>query len=126
VAPNEVVGLIAAQYAGQPVAFEAVYGLLSGKSQERMEAVRIKPSSCLDGRSMEGIDFHPRRLIPFGVIREGDCEKIEGITCYSLHSRSFIFNPGDDFVLQAEDLLVLFGHHYSMLHFRDCLERGKL
>ncbi len=126
VAPNEVVGLIAAQYAGQPVAFEAVYGLLSGKSQERMEAVRIKPSSCLDGRSMAGIDFHQRRLIPFGVIREGDCEKLEGITCYSLHSRSFIFNPGDDFVLQAEDLLVLFGHHYSMLHFRDCLERGKL
>jgi voltage-gated potassium channel len=30
VAPNQVVGLIAAEYAGQPVAFEAVYGLLTG------------------------------------------------------------------------------------------------
>jgi len=125
VAPNEVVGLIAAQYAGQPVAFEAVYGLLAGKSEERMEAVRIKPNSALDGCRMGSIDFSHRRLLPFGVIREGDCEGGEGGTCYSLQSRSFYFNPGDDFVLRAEDLLVLFGHQYSVVHFRDCLERGR-
>ncbi len=126
VAPNQVVGLIAAEYAGQPVAFEAVYGLLTGQSEVRMEAVRIKRGSVMEGRRMNSIDFIRRRLIPFGVIREKDGEVVEGTTCYRLQGRSFYFNPGDDFTFRAEDLLVLFGHHYSVIHFRDCLEGGEL
>jgi voltage-gated potassium channel len=126
VTPNQVVGLIAAEYAGQPVAFEAVYGLLSGQSNEGIEAVHIKPGSVLEGRRMDSIDFRHRRLIPFGVIREGRCEGVEGMTCYSLRDRCFYFNPGDDFMFQAEDLLVMFGHQYSVVHFRECLEGGKL
>ncbi len=126
VTPNQVVGLIAAEYAGQPVAFEAVYALLTGMSKERMEAVRVKQGSVMEGRRMDSIDFHRRRLIPFGVIRDGHCEGVKGVTCYSLQDRCFFFNPGDEFIFQAEDLLVLFGHHYSMLHFRDCLEGGQL
>jgi voltage-gated potassium channel len=126
VTPNQVVGLIAAEYAGQPVAFEAVYGLLTGQSEEGMEAVRIKQGSVMDGQPMASIDFRRRRLIPFGVIREGRPEEVEGMTCYDLQERCFYFNPGDDFIFQAEDLLVLFGHQYSVVHFRDCLEVGKL
>jgi len=121
-----VVGLIAAEYAGQPVAFEAVYGLLTGQSEEGMEAIRIKQGSVMDGQPMASIDFRRRRLIPFGVIREGRPETAGGMTCYDLRERCFYFNPGDDFIFQAEDLLVLFGHQYSVVHFRDCLERGKL
>lgn len=126
VAPNQVVGLIAAEYAGQPVAFEAVYGLLTGQSEVAMEAVRVKSGSAMDGQRLEGIDFRRRRLIPFGVMREGGSAEVEGVTCYNLQDRCFYFNPGDDFVFQAEDLLVLFGHQYSVIHFRDCLEGGKL
>ncbi|MCU7798385.1 MAG: NAD-binding protein [Candidatus Thiodiazotropha sp. (ex Myrtea spinifera)] len=126
VAPNEVVGLIAAEYAGQPVAFEAVYGLLTGQANEGMEAVRIKRGSVMDGRRMGEVDFRQRRLIPFGVIRQGSCEDVEGATCYNLQDRSFYFNPGEAFVFRAEDLLVLFGHEYSVVHFRDCLEGGTL
>ncbi len=126
VAPNEVVGLIAAEYAGQPVAFEAVYGLLTGESSKGMEAIRIKRESVLDGRRMGEVDFKQRRLIPFGVIREGQHAVIEAMTHFKLQDRCFYFNPNDDFVLQAEDLLVLFGHEYSVVHFRDCLEGGTL
>lgn len=126
VTPNQVVGLIAAEYAGQPVAFEAVYGLLTGQSKEGIEAVRINQGSVMEGRRMDSIDFRHRRLIPFGVIREGRCEGVEGMTCYSLRERCFYFNPGDDFTFQAEDLLVMFGHQYSVVHFRDCLEGGEL
>lgn len=127
VAPNQVVGLIAAEYAGHPVAFEAVYALLTGQLEEGIDSVRIKQGSVLDGRRMGSIDFRHRRLIPFGVIREGCCEGEDWGTCYSLQDRCFYFNPGEDFILLADDLLVLFGHRYSVVHFRDCLvEGGKL
>lgn len=126
VAPNEVVGLIAAEYAGQPVAFEAVYGLLTGASSNRMEALRIKRDSPMDGRRMGELDFKGRRLIPFGVLREGECEIVAGAVGLNLQERCFYFNPNGDFVLRAEDLLVLFGHEYSVVHLRDSLEGGKL
>lgn len=126
VAPNEVVGLIAAEYAGQPVAFEAVYGLLTGASSNRMEALRIKRDSPMDGRRMGELDFKGRRLIPFGVLREGECEIVAGAVGLNLQERCFYFNPNEDFVLRAEDLLVLFGHEYSVVHLRDSLEGGKL
>ncbi|MCU7847173.1 MAG: NAD-binding protein [Candidatus Thiodiazotropha sp. (ex Lucinoma kastoroae)] len=126
VAPYEVLGLIAAEYAGQPVAFEAVYGLLTGQSHEGIEAVRIKQESVLDGCKMGDINFKQRKLTPFGVIREGDCESSEDGTRYSLQGRCLYFNPREDFTLLADDLLVLFGHEYSVVHFRDCIERGTL
>ncbi|MBT2970104.1 MAG: potassium channel protein [gamma proteobacterium symbiont of Ctena orbiculata] len=126
VTPYEVFGLIAAEYAGQPVAFEAVYGLLTGQSHEGIEAVRIKGESVLVGRSLESIDFTRRKLTPFGVIREKDSEaKVEHAN-YDLQGRRFFFNPGKSFILEKDDLLVLLGHEYSVVHFRDCLERGTL
>jgi voltage-gated potassium channel len=124
VAPNEVFGLIAAEYAGQSVAFEAVYGLLTGQSSEGIEAVRIKRKSSLVGRCMGEIDFKARKLTPFGVIREGEADAAH--SRFSLKDSYLYFNPGDDFTLMADDLLVLFGHEYSVIHLRDCLERGEL
>ncbi len=126
VAPNQVVGMIAAEYAGQPVAFEAVYGLLSGQSDEGMEAVRVKEGSVLDGTTMGEVGFRRRKLLPFGVIRSLGCESADNATVFRMKERCFHFNPGDDFVLQAEDMLVLFGHEYSLIHFRKKLEEGRL
>ncbi|MES9850981.1 MAG: NAD-binding protein [Candidatus Thiodiazotropha sp. L084R] len=126
VAPYEVFGLIAAEYAGQPVAFEAVYGLLSKQTSEGIEAVRIKRQSSLVGQCMGEIDFKERKLTPFGVIRDGECETDEDAGQFNLKGRCFYFNPKDDFTLVEDDLLVLIGHEYSVIHLRDCLERGTL
>jgi voltage-gated potassium channel len=126
VAPYEVFGLIAAEYAGQPVAFEAVYGLLAGQFDEGIEAVRIQQTSPLVGKSIGEVDFKARKLIPFGVIREdaGDLDKT--MIHFQLEKGSFYFNPGENFILQPHDLLVLFGHKYSMVHLRKSLEKGIL
>ncbi|MEJ2608689.1 MAG: NAD-binding protein [Candidatus Thiodiazotropha sp.] len=126
VAPYEVFGLIAAEYAGQPVAFEAIYGLLTGQSSEGIEAVRIKNGGVLVGRSLGSIDFKERKLTLFGVIRQGNAMCDEGVSCFTLQDGLFYFNPGMEFTLQANDLLVLFGHEYSVRHLHDCLERGTL
>jgi voltage-gated potassium channel len=126
VAPNQVFGLIAAEYAGQPVAFEAIYGLLTGQSPEGIEALRIKAESGLVGRRMDSIDFRQRKLTPFGVIRDERSNVVQGHDYYELQGRDFFFNPKADFTLKENDLLVLLGHEYSVVHFRDCLERGIL
>jgi voltage-gated potassium channel len=126
VAPNQVFGLIAAEYAGQPVAFEAIYGLLTGQSPEGIEALRIKAQSGLIGRRMDSIDFRQRKLTPFGVIRDQLHDTADEHAYYELEGRYFFFNPKDDFTLNQDDLLVLLGHEYSVVHFRDCLERGAL
>jgi voltage-gated potassium channel len=126
VAPYEVFGLIAAEYAGQPVAFEAVYGLLTRQSSEGIDAVRVKDESPLVGQRMGDIDFIGRKLTPFGVIREGECEDEDSFTSFNLKDRCFYFNPSEDFTLMADDLLVLIGHEYSVIHLRDCLELGEL
>jgi voltage-gated potassium channel len=126
VAPNQVFGLIAAEYAGQPVAFEAIYGLLTGQSSEGIEALRIKRETGLVGRRMDSIDFKQRKLTPFGVIRDDVGVTAEGHAHYELQARNFFFNPKEDFTLEEDDLLVLLGHEYSVVHFRDCLERSVL
>ena len=126
VSPYEVVGLIAAEYVGQPVAFEAIYGLISGEQDVGIDAVRIHASSVLEGRCVGEVGFRERKLIPFGVVRKGDCGMQESASAYGLHERCFYFNPGPDFQLESGDMLVIFGHKFSVIHFRDCLERGKL
>ncbi len=124
VAPYEVVGLIAAEYVGQPVAFEAIYGLITGEQDVGIDAVRIHKSSVLDGHRIGDVNFRERKLIPFGVVREGDSEHEISAFRFDLHGRNFYFNPEDDFVLQEGDFLVMFGHDFSVVHLRDCLERG--
>ncbi|MEN8179707.1 MAG: NAD-binding protein [Pseudomonadota bacterium] len=126
VAPYEVVGLIAAEYVGQPVAFEAIYALITGERDEGIETVRIHQSSVLDGRCIGDVNFRERKLIPFGVVREGATQLESNPYRYDLHGRNFYFNPEPDFVLQAGDFLVMFGHEFSVVHFRECLERGTL
>ena len=75
---------------------------------------------------MGEIDFKERKLTPFGVIRDGECETDEDAGQFNLKGRCFYFNPKDDFTLLEDDLLVLIGHEYSVIHLRDCLERGTL
>jgi len=69
VRPFEAVGLIAAEYIGQPVAFDAIYGIVSGRTDIGLEAIIVHPGSGLEERKVGDIDFEGQNLILFGVIR---------------------------------------------------------
>lgn len=123
--PFEVVGLTVAEYVGQPVAFEAVYSIVSGEKHLRIEAVMVREGALLDGVQIGDIRLDQMRLILFGVIgapREGR-EHVQG---YRLSGRCFYFNPATDFRLSGNDILVVFGHEYSIAHFKEQAEKDRL
>ncbi|TAN52393.1 MAG: potassium channel protein [Methylococcaceae bacterium] len=123
--PFEIVGLTVAEYVGQPVAFEAVYGMASGDRHFRIEAVLVREGSILDEAQISEIRFEKKRLILFGIIGAAH-ESRNGLSGYSLRSRFFYFNPAGDFRLHANDILVVFGHEYSINHFKETADKGRL
>ncbi|WP_245831918.1 potassium channel family protein [Solemya velesiana gill symbiont] len=126
VSTSQVFGLIAGEYIGQPVAFEAIHGILSGKDGIALETVVVRPGSALEGKRIGEIDFYGKRLVLFGVITHTDRLPGEPTSAYSLLSRQLHFNPGSDFCLNGNDTLVVFGHQFSIVHFKGRLESDSL
>jgi voltage-gated potassium channel len=126
VSPYKIVGLIAGEFIGKPVAFEAIHGILSGKEKIGLDAVTVRNDSMLNGSSVGEIDFRGNKLLLFGVISHKARKAEESRIPYELKARSLYFNPKPDFQLLADDVLLVFGHEYSVVHFKDRMESGKL
>ncbi|WP_456416645.1 ion transporter [Thiolapillus sp.] len=123
--PFKIVGLIAGEYVGQPVAFEAIHGIVMGEKDITLETIRVPPDSWLDGKTIGEVPLEDMRLILFGVSTPMDRSSDHVRSHFDLESRRFHFNPGADFVLQADDMLLVFGHKYSVLHMRQQLKSGR-
>jgi len=124
--PFRIVGLIAGEYVGQPVAFEAIHGIVMGENDITLEAIRVPPDSWLDGKSIGEARLEEMRLILFGVITSMDRSSNHVRKHFDLESRRFQFNPGADFVLLGNDMLLVFGHKYSVSHMRQQLRSGRM
>ena len=126
VAPFKVVGLIAAEFIGQPVAFEAIHDILSGKNDISLETITVKNKSILDGCRIGEVNFLANKLELFGIItttkRTQPCINIP----FVFKNNHFYFNPNNKFVLQAGDIILVIGHQYSIIHFKDQLALGKI
>ena len=120
--PYKIVGLIAGEYVGQPVAFEAIHGIVMGQKDISLETVKIPKGSWLDGRRLGEVPLQELRLILFGVITAPERKSDYVKSYYDLSSLCFQFNPGPDFVLLGDDLLLVFGHKYSVLRLRHQLK----
>ncbi len=126
VAPFKVVGLIAAEFIGQPVAFEAIHDILSGKHNINLDTITISHNSVLNELVIGKIQFAAHKLQLFGVItkRSRQCQQIE--KSFPLKYNHFYFNPNAEFKLQTGDILLIIGHQYSIVHFKDKLAQRKL
>ncbi|MES9967869.1 MAG: potassium channel family protein, partial [Sedimenticola sp.] len=126
VSTSHVFSLIAGEYIGQPVAFEAIHGILSGRDGIALDTVIVRPGSSLEGKRIGEIDFNAKRLVLFGVITHPERETGTELPAYSLLNRQLHFNPDSEFCLSGNDTLVLFGHQFSIVHFKDRLESDSL
>ncbi|HFD87026.1 MAG TPA: potassium channel protein [Gammaproteobacteria bacterium] len=119
VAPYETAGQVAAQFVGQPVAFEALYGLLTDLDKVGTKVIRVSADSYLIGQPLGILAFEKSKLLLFGIVREAGRPPASGPRSYRLRERRFYFKPDASFVLEPDDLLLVFGYDDSVAHFRE-------
>ena len=127
ITPFKTVGLVAAESLGQAVAFEAIYGMLSGYKNISIEPVIIPKDSMLDNVMLGRIDFQKYKLVFFGVITQNISEEDqENEKPFPLKKTHFYFNPRKEFILKHTHLVIVIGHRLSIAHFREQLRNSSL
>ncbi len=125
VQPFEIAGLLAAEYVGQPVASQAILGIISEEKHILMETILVPKESDVDGMQIKHIGFKQRRLTLVGVISSNPLHSKHN-NRYKVYNRHFYFNPAGEFLLQDGDILVLLGREYSIDYFKDQIEKSTL
>jgi voltage-gated potassium channel len=123
--PFIISGLLAAEYIGQPVAFEAISGILNEQKNILLEAIKVKPGSILDNQYIGEIDFAAKKLTLVGVISHNPMH-LKHKNKYPIKHQHFYFNPSVTFKLQADDIVVVLGRDVSISYFRDQVEQSHL
>ena len=123
--PFETAGMLAAEYVGQPVAFEAILGILQNQKHILMETLTVQPGSLLENRQIGELDFTNRKLSLVGVI-SSNIKHQKHRNRYKVKNQHFYFNPEKHFELQEQDILVVLGNKYSIEHFQDQIEKSRL
>ncbi|MBI5331347.1 MAG: NAD-binding protein [Betaproteobacteria bacterium] len=124
VRPYEVVARMAAEFIGQPVAFDALYDVVTRAAGVHLEPLGVHAGDWLEQQRIGEIPFGGHRLLLFGVIRAQEAATTDRQARYNLNGRHFYFNPGPDFLLRAGDILMLFGYQTSLSLFREFVSRG--
>jgi voltage-gated potassium channel len=123
--PFEIAAMVVAEYIGQPVAFEAILGIIREEKQFIMETLRVYSGSIIDGLKISEIDFERRKLMLVGVISANPVHR-KHKNSYKLKNQHFYFNPEPYFVLRGDDLLVVLGREVGIDYFRDQIEKSRI
>ena len=109
--PEEIAGMMASVYVGEPVAFEALLSIIEQKEKVQIEEFEVLPGSNAEGKSIGEIGFEDLRIILLGILRAKEDSEAE-----------FIFNPPEDFVLQSWDNLVFIGYTTAIGNFKRTMQ----
>ena len=123
--PFEIAAMAVAEYIGQPVAFEAILGIIREEKQFIMETLQVYSGSVIDGMNIAEVDFERRKLMLVGVVSANPVHR-KHKNSYKLKNQHFYFNPEPYFVLRAGDLLVVLGREVGIAYFREQLEKSRL
>jgi voltage-gated potassium channel len=105
VAANEITGLVAAEYIGQPIAFNAIDDILLDNEGALLGEIEIFESSSYIDHTLEYIRFEDFNLTLIGIIEA--------------NTKKFIFNPQyDKYVLNKHDILIVIGFEDAIKSFR--------
>ncbi|MEA3384530.1 MAG: NAD-binding protein [Campylobacterota bacterium] len=103
---NEITALVAAEYIGQPVAFDAIDDILLNTEGAVMDEVELLDNSSLVGHKLGMINFDDYNLTLIGVVD-------------AKNRQNFKFNPKkDQYTLQSKDMLIVIGYKESIKQFK--------
>lgn len=125
VQPFIAAGLLAAEYVEQPVAFEAIHGILRDDKNVKIEAITISENCFLDGMSLKEAQFNQYKARLIGIVSENPIHANRR-NRYKLRHQYFYFNPDDSFMLYSGDILVLLGRQLSIDHLQGLIETSRL
>jgi len=109
--PKELVGLIAKEFVGKPVAFEAIHGLRSEYSNINIEEIVITERMLSNFALVSELNNIKYRLVLLGV--------------YKNNIKRFYFNPIDSTILEQGDYLVLIGNSVFIQEFEKYLHKSR-
>lgn len=125
VQPFTAAGLLAAEYLGQPVAFQAIHGILHEEKDVKIDALTIYPGCFLDGLCVQEANVDQYKIRLLGIVSENP-KHLKRRNRYKLHNQHFYFNPDPKFVLGTDDILILLGRQLSIEHLQDLIETSRL
>lgn len=125
VRPYEVVARMAAEFIGQPVAFDALYDVVTRAAGIHLDPLSVHTGDWLEKQRIGEIDFGAQHLLLFGVIRPNLSPPDDDHTRYELSHRHFYFNPGPNLMLRGGDILMLIGYQANLAQFRELASRGR-
>lgn len=108
--PQELIGVLAREFTGKPVAFEAVNALRSQSTDVVIEEVLIDERIYQQRKSVQELNIHDTKLILLGIYR----------------NRSFLFNPEMNMQLKEGDILVMIGLGQMIREFSLNLHKKRL
>lgn len=117
--PYESGVLLAKEYIGQPVAFEALYGMVSGLKDVYIEDIPVFNRAFFVGKSVEQLGLRHHKMVLFGIVREET--KNRG---YSFQNKEFLFNPSNSEIIQKNDILIVLAHRISINHYKQLIEKS--
>jgi voltage-gated potassium channel len=123
--PFEIAGMLAAEFLGQPVAFEAISGILQNQTDIVMETIWVTEHSLLDDLAIADLELEQYKLTLLGVISDNPIH-LKHKNKYQVKQQHFYFNPESKFILRRNDILLVFGRKYGVDHFRDQVEQNRL
>lgn len=99
--PQELIGVLAREFTGKPVAFEAINALRSQSTDVVIEELLIDQRIFKQRKSVEDLNIHETKLILLGIYR----------------NKSFSFNPEMKMQLEEGDILVIIGLEQMIKEF---------
>ncbi len=110
--PRELVGLIAREFVGKPVAFEVINALRSDYSGIDIEEILIDERMLSNFTMVEQLKNVKYRLVLLGVYKQG--------------LKKFFFNPIEDTILEEGDYLLVIGNTLFIKEFDKYLHKKVL
>jgi voltage-gated potassium channel len=108
---QNIVGLLAREFGGKPVAFEAFHAMRSGEQQMFLEEMVIDNVILKSHTDIASLEHKRFFLLLLGFYRQG--------------VEHFIFNPSPYVILQEGDILVLLGEQKFVNEFQKEIHKGK-
>ena len=107
---NDITAFVASEYLGQPVAFEAIDGILLNKDVNAViDEIEVPKDSSIIGKNINLIDFKNYNLTLIGISNSKNLE-------------IFIFNPTNiDYIVKKNDILVVIGYKITVTQLKSDL-----